>query len=89
MKRKTEFKPVKLCLKIDFVSHPACAEGFGNNTYNLLSLRIRSIVWIVFKVFKLKYDLSSGKFDAKKVTISNNHHKNKLVLKCLILTSGL
>ena len=24
-----EFKPVKLCLKIDLVSHPAFAEGLG------------------------------------------------------------
>ena len=28
---KTEFKPVKLCLKIDFASHPAPPERFVKN----------------------------------------------------------
>ena len=27
MRKKTEFKPVKLCLKINLVSHPACSGG--------------------------------------------------------------
>ena len=28
-REKSEFKPVKLCLKIDLVSYPARAEGLG------------------------------------------------------------
>ena len=28
-RKKTEFKPVNLCLKTDLVSHPACVEGLG------------------------------------------------------------
>ena len=28
-RRQTQYKSVKLCLKVDFVSHPACAEGLG------------------------------------------------------------
>ncbi len=29
-KENSEFKPVKLCLKTDFVSYPALAEGLVN-----------------------------------------------------------
>ena len=28
-KKKTKFKPVKLHLKTDHVSHPACVKGLG------------------------------------------------------------
>ena len=30
-KRSSEFKPVKLCLKIDLVSHPGYVEGLGKH----------------------------------------------------------
>ena len=33
-KENSEFKPVKLRLKIDLVSYPARAEGLVNSTYN-------------------------------------------------------
>ena len=26
----SDFKPVKFCIKIDFVRHPGCAEGLVN-----------------------------------------------------------
>ena len=29
LKRKTEFKPIVLCLKIDLVSPPTCGRGVG------------------------------------------------------------
>ena len=32
---KTEFKPIKLCLKIGFVSHPAREEGLGKYMQDL------------------------------------------------------
>ena len=32
----SEFKPVKLRLKIDFVSHPAWAEGLGKYEFECL-----------------------------------------------------
>ena len=32
-KENSEFKPVKLCLKIDFVSYPVRAEGLGKYVF--------------------------------------------------------
>ena len=44
-KENSEFKPVKLCLKIDFVLLPACAEGLGN-VYKWLLLNTGNNVFI-------------------------------------------
>ena len=34
----SEFKPVKLCLKIDLKYHPVCVEGFGKYIYILADM---------------------------------------------------
>ena len=40
MKENSEFTPVKLCLKIDLVSHPVHVEGLGKYTRNPLDKAI-------------------------------------------------
>ena len=39
-KEKSEFKPIKLHLKIDLVSHPVHVEGLGEYTRNPLDKAI-------------------------------------------------
>ena len=41
-KKNFEFKPVKLRLKIDFVSHPDHAEGLGRQIYWTISLKMNN-----------------------------------------------
>ena len=59
-KENSEFKPVKLCLKIDLVSYPARAEGLvniyflphdqlTNNTYNPVTIFVLHCVIIYFR----------------------------------------
>ena len=44
-----EFKPVKLCLEIDLVSPPACAEELVNTYMILIYDNLHTVVW--FQVF--------------------------------------
>ena len=45
-KENSEFKPIKLCSKIEFVSHPACAEElYIRVVKKLLRLTAEHFLW--------------------------------------------
>ena len=47
-KENSEFKSVKLCLKIGLVSHPACAEGVGKYIYK--KDKVRKKISLVMRI---------------------------------------
>ena len=61
--KNSEFKPTKLYLKIDLVSHPACAEGLGKFKYWKVYLLYFYNVWLPF-VIKMKSKLYNVAYHA-------------------------
>ena len=53
-KENSKFKPVKLCLKINIVSHPACVKGLGKYIHESRSTSLlpkKVISWILIQNF--------------------------------------